>query len=300
MAVITITATGSTVELISGIPQVVKLTTNVPATIFYTVDGSEPTILSEVYVGPIEMPTTTSVRLRALAISGILSGTLNVLYSTDSSELTYPRRTEDLGIGVAVDAYGVDSVLTDGYGVDANGNVIIPVRSSDIELDDLAIKFSRTGLPQISPGTILLLGPVPQSQLDKASAVDMEASSPNNNNVYFNPRSLYIVIDGRDGYQDQSVYPINRPWGSTLNIVKYLQGKTMYEPQPYVSGGHVRTLYNYDTGTSIAYYFDHNETRWIKSIQNFDPTSVPRNIGMRVTTGGPLVFKWIYNKRSAI
>ncbi len=300
MAVITITATGSSVELISGIPQVVRLTTNVPSTIFYTVDGTEPTTFSNVYVDSIEMPTTMSVRLRALAISGVEEGTLNVFYSTDSTELTYPRRTEDLGIGIAVDAYGVDNVLTDGYGPDSRGDVIVPVRSSDYELVDLEIKYSRTGLPIISPGTLLLLGPTSQKQLDKASAVDTDASSPNNNNVYFNPKSLYITMDGRDGYQDQSIYPINRPWGSTHDITKYLQGKTMYEPQPYVSGGHVRTLYNYDTGTSVSYYFDHNETRWIKSIQSFDPETVPKGIGRRTTTGGPLIFKWIYNKRSAI
>ena len=83
-------------------------------------------------------------------------------------------------------------------------------------------------------------------------------------------------------------------------MTKYLRGKLLYEPQPYVSGGHVRTLYNRSTGTAVAYYFDHNETRWIKSIQSFDPNTVPQNIGLRVTSGGPLVFKWIYNKRSAI
>jgi len=74
----------------------------------------------------------------------------------------------------------------------------------------------------------------------------------------------------------------------------------MYEPTPYFSGGHVRTHYNYEKGISVSYYFDHNETRWIKSIQNLDTSKIPRGVGLRIQTGGPLVFKWIYNKRSAI
>jgi hypothetical protein len=300
MAVITITAAESAVELISGIPQVISLYTNVPATVFFTVDGTEPTAFSEVYVGPIEMPTTVSVRLRAIAISGPDMGLLDIIYSTDSTDLSRDRRTEDLGIGIAVDAYGVDSVLTDGYGPDADNYVVVPVRSSDEELENLEIKFSRTGLPQISPGTIITLGPVPESQRDKVSAIDEEASSPNNQNVYFNPKSLYIVMDGRDGYEDQSVFSINRPHGSTMDVTKYLQGKTLYEPQPYVSGGLVRTLYNRKEGRAVSYYFDHNETRWIKSIQSFDPDTIPANIGSRRQVGPPLIFKWIYNRRSMI
>jgi len=300
MAVITITASESTTQLVSGIPQVVSLLTNTPATVYFTTDGTEPTILSEVYIGPIEMPTTVSVRLRALAVSGADTGLLDVTYSTDSTKLSHSRRTEDLGIGIAVDAYGVDSVLTDGYGPDEDNYVVVPVRSSDEELVDLEIKYSRRGLPQISPGTIVTLGPMSETQRDKSSAVDEEASSPNDQNSYFNPKSLYIVMDGRDGYDDQSIYPINRPYGSTMDITKYLQGKTLYEPQPYVSGGLVRTLYDADKGLSVSYYFDHNETRWIKSIQNFEPSEVPVGIGSRRQQGPPLVFKWIYNKRSMI
>jgi hypothetical protein len=87
-----------------------------------------------------------------------------------------------------------------------------------------------------------------------------------------------------------------------MDMTKYLQGKSMYEPQPYISGGHVRTFYTIKDGYGLAcsYYFDHNETRWIKSIQSFDPASIPEGVGDRRQFGPPLVFKWIYNKRSAI
>ena len=301
MAVITITAIQQGPFFISGIPNNVILTTNVPATIFFTLDGSEPNLFSQIYLAPITLPTTGTIRLRALAISGLDSGTLDVTYSTDSSELTAPRRIPaDGGASIVVDAYGVDPVVLDGYKPDEFLDVVVPARYSDIPLVDLDIKFSRVGPDGYGPGTLVQLGPVPEEQRELASPVDPEPSSPNDENVFFNPRSLYIVLDGRDGYEDQSVYPINRPWGSSLDVVKYLQGRELLGSSPYVSGSHVKTFYDPVKGISVAYYLDMNEQRWIKSIQNYDPEDVPQRIGDRRQTGQPLVFRWVYNKRSII
>lgn len=301
MAVITITATQQGPFLISGIPNNVILTTNIPATVFFTLDGNQPSMLSQVYLSPITLPTTGTVRLRAYAVSGADSGRLDVTYSTDSTELSIPRRiTADGGAGIVIDEYGVEPVVLDGYKPNRYGNVIVPARYSDIPLDELDIKFSRVGPDGYGPGTIIQLGPIPETQREEASSVDPEPSSPNDNNVFFNPRSLYIVLDGRDGYGDQSVYPINRPWGSSVDVVKYLQGRELLGSAPYISGGFVRTFYNHDKGISVSYYFDMNEQRWIKSIQNYDTTKVPQGLCDRRQAGQPLVFRWIYNKRSII
>jgi hypothetical protein len=299
MAVITINLISRGPYFISGIPREVEVETNIPSTVFYTLDGTEPTFASRVYLEPIELPTDVSVRLRLLAVSGADRGTLDVLFSTDSL-LYYPRRSSAIGaLGIAVDAYDVDPVLVDGYGTDAYGDIIVPVRRSDYELQDLEIKYSRTGPDGYGPGTMIVMG-IPPLSFWQDDAVSEQTSTPNNQNVYFNPRSLYVVMDGRDGYEDQSTYPINRPWGTTSNMVKFLQGRSFYQPNPYVSGGIVRSFFNYDTGTAVTYYFDSNELRWIKSIQSFDPSTVPTRIGDRRQTGPPLVFKWIYNKRSML
>lgn len=301
MAIITITATQRGPFLISGIPNNVILTTNVPATVFFTLNGSEPTLFSQVYLAPITLPTTGTIRLRALAISGSDTGRLDVTYSTDLSELTMSRRIPaDGGAGIVVDAYGVDSVVLDGYGSDEDGDIVVPIRYSDIPLVDLEIKYSRVGADGYGPGTIVSLGPMSPEIRKSFEEVDYEASSPNDRNVYFNPKSLYIVLDGRDGYEDQSVYPINRPWGSSIDIIKYLQGRDLMGSAPYVSGGFVKSFWNPETGVAVSYYFDHNTTGWIKSIQNYDPALVPSGLGQRNQTGQPLVFKWIYNKRSMI
>jgi len=298
MAVITITATGLGPQLISGIPFQVSLSTNIPATIFYTLDGSAPSVLSRVYTSAILMPTETSTRLRVWAISGTDYGNLDITFSTDSSDLTYPRRIDGYGLGIAVDAYNVASVLLDGYKPNNNLVVDVPARYSDYELNDLEIQDSRSGPNGEGRGTAIINGLV----IGGRPEISHQASSPNNKNVYFNPRSLYIVIDGKEGYEDQSVYIINRPYGNTMDMTKYLNGKSLYEPTPYISGGHVRTFYTIKDGYGLAcaYYFDHNETRWIKSVQRFDPNIIPKGIGDRREFGPPLVFKWIYNKRSMI
>lgn len=300
MAVITISVKEYGPWFISGVPRQVALDANVPSIIYYTLDGSQPGLTSPVYITPINLPTSGTVRLRALAISGSDRGTLDLVFYSDSSKLHFPRRSDYTGgKGVVVDAYAVEDVLIDGYGPDAYDQVIIPVRRSDYELEDLEIKYSREGPYLVGPGVMIRMG-TPPEEFWQDDAVDMEPSSPNNDNVFFNPRSLYIVMDGRDGYEDQSVYPINRPWEGTTDMVKYLQGKSFFRPSPYISGGFVRSYYNKETGTAVSYYFDHNELRWIKSIQNYDPETVPDRLGDRNITGGPLVFKWIYNKRSMI
>lgn len=299
MAVISISAISLGTELIAGIPQFVALDTNIPSTVFFTLDGSVPTASSSVYLSPIEMPTYGSIRLRALAISGADLGNLDVTYFTQTSALHRHLRIDGYGIGIAVDAYGVEPVLTDGWGADDTGYVIVPDRKSDYELKDLEIQYSRAGFDGEGYGTLIKLGPQPPDVIERSEEIDGEFSSPNNQNVYFNPKATTIVIDGTDGYGDQVVRIINRPLDGTLDPIKYLQGKTMYEPQPYISGGHIRTFYNYTTGRLCAYYFDACECRWIKSIQSFDPNAVPRGIGLRMGIQ-PLVFKWVYNKRSGI
>jgi hypothetical protein len=302
MAILTISAESLGPELIAGIPMLVALSTNLPSTIYFTLDGSEPTLTSAVYIQPIQLPTDQiSIQLRALAISGSDSGQLDVTYSVDSGIVDATTAYYGDSRGPIVDAYDVPEDFMDGYGPGDDLVVDEPVRYSDIPIEDLELQYSRTGPEGMGPGTLIAIGfPDTEVMARKVGAVDADASSPNNDNVFFNPRSLFITIDGRDGYQDQSVFIINRPWAGTMDITKYLGGKSLYEPSPYISGGFVRSFRDWEKGIIVFYYFDHNETRWIKSIQYLDPDKQPANIGNRNQTGGPLVFKWIHNRRSMI
>jgi len=304
MAVLTITATGVGPEMVAGIPLLVELTTNLPATIYFTLDGSEPTVSSPVYLRTIQLPTMMEIRLRALAISGPDQGTLDVVFKVQTGVIRPDRRLPGHGAGLVIDAYGIPEVFIDGYGPDEahplsdhEFPVDVPERGADQPLMDLEVRQSSTGFDGEGPGTLIAIG-FPSDLGERESAVSEVASSPNNDNVYFNPRSLFIVIDGRDGYQDQVVRIINRPMGGTMDLTKYLGGKSLYEPSPYISGSLVRQFYNYDKGIGVFYYLDQNECRWIKSIQKMEQR-LPSGVGQR-RGNPPLVFTWVFNKRSMI
>jgi len=302
MAVLSITLISSIRQLISGIPQIVRIATNAPSLIFYTIDGTLPTTSSFVYTSPIEMPGEISIRLRVLARSGALTAYSDVTYSTDSTWLFSPRRDSKYsGLGIVVDAYGVPDIISDGYGIDANNSTTVPLRDYDKSLEDYDIKYSKTGVGGIGDGTLISIGyPDPDFMERRYSAVEESPSSPNNDNINFNPRSLYVFMDGRDGYADQSVLIINRMYGSTMDLTKYYGGSSMYAPHPYVSGGLLRPIYNNTTGDAYFPYYDNNEGRWIISLQKFDTTKLQPDINQRNQTGPALVFKWIYGKRSSI
>jgi len=300
MAVLSITLTGSTRQLISGIPQLVSISTSIPSLIFYTLDGTLPTTSSSVYTATIEMPGEIGVRLRVLAKSGALTAYSDVTYSTDATSLTAGRRVSITGLGILVDGFSEPDLLADGYGLDANNATTVPLREYDKELVNYDIKYSRTGVGGEGEGTLISIGyPDPDVLERQYSAVEESPSSPNNDNINFNPRSLYVFIDGRDGYSDQSVLIINRPYGSTMDLTKYYNGASMYAQHPYISGGLLRPIYDTQKGTAYFPYWDSNELRWVISYQRFDTTNL-QNMGVRAQSGPPLVFKWIHGKRSSI
>src|SRR3990167_6391539 len=95
MAVISITITEATKQVVSGIPSSVTLSTNIPSTIFYTLDGTTPTVDSSVYVGPILIPTDdASVTLGLFATNGVdSSAVITKVYGPTMSATRQPHDT---------------------------------------------------------------------------------------------------------------------------------------------------------------------------------------------------------------
>ena len=100
--VILLTIQESVEEIISGIPEEIFLSANVPATIFFTLDGTDPDTGSDMYVDGIIMPTDgITITLKAIAISGIMqSAILEETYSTDQSNIDRARLNGDEGINL--------------------------------------------------------------------------------------------------------------------------------------------------------------------------------------------------------
>ena len=85
MSVICITVCQSKEQVVSGIPKTVSITTNIQSTIFFTLDGSTPTLFSTIYTGPIFLPTNQLlITLSILATNGVSSSPIVVeQYQTD-------------------------------------------------------------------------------------------------------------------------------------------------------------------------------------------------------------------------
>lgn len=86
MAVISVTITQSSEQVVAGIPKTVSISTNIPATIFYTLDGTDPNLFSTIYTGPIFLPfNQLLVTLKVLATNG-----------TDSSPIVTEQYMTDM------------------------------------------------------------------------------------------------------------------------------------------------------------------------------------------------------------
>jgi hypothetical protein len=56
MVVISVSIIESTEQVVSGIPRFITIETNIISVIYYTLDGSVPTINSTIYIDPIQLP----------------------------------------------------------------------------------------------------------------------------------------------------------------------------------------------------------------------------------------------------
>lgn len=289
--VVTLTFTPSETEIIAGIPESVEISSNSPATIYYTLDGTLPTLLSSIYTSAITLPTDeNAVTLSAVAYyvdqgvqvpSAVLSNT----YYTDQSDL---NRTRWIFFEGVVYSYPGGQDIPFYY--DVNGDVSYEIDVDPAELD--FIEPSRTRLGE-EVGTDNEVTPVDPDET--ASLIDNEIpefSTPNGD-APFKPSAKFILIDSRDGAEEQSVRLINGPYMSLRDSKRYFNGIDFYRLQGHnhISGSLTKIHYNRQKGVMVAYYFDSAESRWVKSISDLETPDTPPNQGqIRITN--PLVFKW--------
>jgi len=286
MAVITLTIASSPIEIVSGIPKSIYVSTNIPATVFFTLDGTNPTVDSEIIVGGIDLPTNNnSITFKAFATDGTTTSAIitQIYKNTTISNLRQARdkvigldnkSNSNLGIfgsnspnpnvtfgnigGIIVNA--ADSVgIPDGYDGTATGT---PATFTDEPLSSYQFLYSTTnrlgetgkGIGTL-PATIKIYVPPPPPE------------SSNTSNKLFNPKSLLIIQDGTKPPENPDIALINRPFFS-LNNPNITDGteytKTAFEGST-LSGSFLRQFYNPRDQTITYYYFDSKALRWIIS-----------------------------------
>jgi len=295
MAIVTLSFTGSEEEIASGIPKYMTIESNIPATIYYTLDGSTPTFNSSIYIDTFGMPDAmTSVILSAFGVDG-LNNIGPILTQTFSADVTRVTVARNVGMeGFVLNRANMGPDYPDRYGPDGYVATFL-----DVDPETLDIIRKEHGINGIEPGTVIEIGyPIPSDPWTIDETEFVPFSSPEKAQ-FFNPHARMIVIDNR---KNNEINLTLRPFGSLSNIYKEFGGKRIREAADdatYVSGGFVRRFYDAKNNIMVSYYFDHNESRYIKNIQALPSNIKVTNIGLQASASLPLVFQWIYRGRQS-
>jgi len=326
MAVISITVTESPIQKVEGIPATIELSTNIPATIFYTLDGTDPTTSSDIYVSAITMPAWGAVTLKVFATDGVSSSSiLTEEYGANMTTNRVPHAkvtltntgyagedlfpfgdvapTQPVQYG-ALGGVDVDDPNTTGYSAGYDGTATgtsAAETDEEYNLTNYEIKYSdRDRLGQYEaigtlPATVsIVVPPAPPEQSDA-------------NSKMFDPRALVIVQDGREPPEDPNISHINKQFFSLTNNERSKDGayyRTTAFEGAVPTGSLVKYYYNPREDIYTFYYRDADSNRWIisKEPRTASTSRSISQIAFPSSSGraGPKVFQWIPFKRSRL
>lgn len=320
MAVISITITESEEQVVAGIPRNISISTNISSSIFYTLDGTEPTLFSDMYIGVIRMPTNfLTVTLKVFATNGVDTSPIitetyqtNMLNnarlahsSTDAqagSNISnlYPFGTPALqptGIflnpgdaGITVNNPELDQI-TAGYGADGYANSFT---NKPYNLENYSIKYTKnTATGEMGP----FIGNLPGEVIVENAPPEPEETDQMSN--LFDPRAFVIFQDFSLQNPDEPQH-INRQFFTLENTERARDGNAFYTSgldAPPTNGTFLKSYYNPRDNTITYYYIDTWTNKWIISKDPYHPTGTyDGNLsGVRDDRepGSKYVFSWI-------
>lgn len=327
MSVISLIITESAEQIISGIPEFITISANIPCSIFYTLDGTDPNLTSIVYISPIHLPISNpTVILKIMATNGIdFSPIITETYTTDIiNDIRLPHSATDtqaepniqdlypfgtnpdnpIGIylnpaeaGTTVDNPVLSSNPT-GFDGDGYGNALtnLPFNTENYEIiystTDKEGQMG-TGIGNL-PATVKIENiPGPPEQSDQLSSL-------------FDPRAYVIFQDfSKENPEDPPI--INRQFFSLENSNKVRDGNNYFNnglDAPPVSGSFLRSHYNPRDNTITYYYLDTIANKWIISKTPYKPTGSwdgnLSNIRLSKQNGAGFVFRWIPHQRRVL
>lgn len=282
---------GSEEEVVSGFPKTVSIESNdSSALIYYTFDSSIPTMGSNIYTGPIEMPSDRGIAtLSAIAFSfdGYVyqpSTILSHVYQIDQTELARYKFLFFSGINVVYPG-GLDIPFL--YG--PTGTVRVWLDEYPENLEFIVSDRDVFGNYRIGEINQQIAGPeLTPSMLD--NLIQPAVSYPTE--IDFNPYASVIVSDSRVGAQPNLVEVINGPHMSLRDPRRNLNGLDFYSPRGTnsPSGSMAAALVGRKNKVFVAYHMDTISCRWVKSINDIaDP---PLDAAPASSPSGHLVFAW--------
>lgn len=275
-------------SIISGFPEFVTFEVSEPATIFYTLDGSTPSELSEIVINDkLYLPTDKSyVTLKAVAITSTSSSPLvEMVYQIPILK----DRFAETKTGVSVLPAGKDYVTS--LAVNADGD---DVQKTSKDIHDLDITASRTsdiGEKNAQGLTSKAFIYHPERRINFGDHTNI--SSPNDLNDNFNPEAKLIIINSQtqEDIDDQAVRIIMRPFDSIP--VRSETYKEHIRTESLMTGSLILPIFNPDTGVGVFYYAEPREGRWVKSIVKTDPKELNLSSSLKTVN---FAFRWITDR----
>lgn len=320
MAVISISIIASSEQIVSGIPKTVAISTNVPALIFYTLDGSTPTMMSNQYVAPIYLPVDKlTITLSVFASNGTDSSpVITETYQTDvvDAGARLPHAPTDVPPGTNVPAlypFGTNitqngsylnpadagvtvdnpalSEIPSGYGGDGYGTGFT---NQPYNLENYNIVYSTQNAEGASgplvgnlPANVTIQNPIPPPETSQQFTSS------------FDPKAFVIFQDFSK--EDPNDPPqINRQFFTLENTETARDGNFYFNSgldAPPMNGSFLRAHYNPRTNEITHYYLDTWTNRWIISTAPYAPTgSFDGNLAQVARPSKPgsqYVFEWL-------
>lgn len=321
MAVISISITESEEQVVAGIPRIISVSTNVSSTIFYTLDGSVPSLFSTIYTGPIFLPVDKlTVIFNVFASNGVDSSPIitetymtNMLGNTrlahsatdQNSEVSipglYPFGTPPIQPNAAFLSPALAGVTVDdpekpssGTGFDGDGNQT-GYTDQPYNIENYQIIYSTTdALGQTGYGV---------GNLPATAKIKLEEPIPETTEQFsnmFDPRA-FVIFQDFDKENPNDPPQINRQFFTLEDPNKARDGNHYFTSgldAPPVNGSFLRSHYNPRDNTISYYYFDSWTNKWIISKQQFKPTGnfdgnlAAMPIGGR-EPGSRYVYQWV-------
>lgn len=317
---ITLTITESSAQIIAGIPQYITLETSVPASIFYTLDGSVPSTGSDLFIDRLNLPTDEgTVLLKTFATDGAEStpiitqefGPNFVSNRNPHDKVTgfqlvrgagFPFSSQGNPIvqGQYLNAGGLyvndplEQQIPDGYDGTGTGTPSNYTNQNVYSYDLLFSETNSIGERGLGIGTI----PAAVTVVRDISNSPQESSIAES--AFFNPKALVIFQDASKEDYDPEVPKVNRPYFNLENEEKSRDGmlKQASEVQPPM-GSALRQIFNPKDNTIQYSYFDSRTSRWIFSKVPFTPKNPNMDnyssivFSSRSGPGHRFVYQWL-------
>lgn len=291
MSVFIINLVPSKEEILAGVPRYLQIVSNIPATIYYTLDGTTPTLDSPIYTGTITMPVDDLVVVSAFGIDSLNNN--SPVITQIFGPFFYGINKGSEGIVVDGPIIPLSEKIIDGYNADSK-----PIRFLDIPRIELQLVHSHVGFDGAGRGDATnILEPTEIQEPGLIEDQDWVIFTTTEKAQFFNPYAKNIIIDGR---KDNEVFFLNRPFGTMRNDKKFDGGKNYRISgldDNYISGGFTNHFYDKEKKILVSYYRDTNSLTMVKSIQPYVVNRV--GVGPQRFYGMPLVFQWLPRGKQA-